>query len=445
MDPDDTPEAHVEDTLVAGAGLCHRVVVEICANEGPDRIRELVLRGAKFDTHEDGPLSLTREGGHSARRVVHAADATGAEVERALLERVAAHPNVRLGRAPHGHRPHHAVSLRRAGRCVRLRLDAAPARSPARPQRRDPPRHATVLATGGAGKVYLYTTNPDVATGDGVAMAYRAGAEIGNMEFYQFHPTCLYHPRAKSFLMTEALRGEGGDPSARRRHRVHGAARPPQRPRPSRHRGPRHRLRDEAHGLATTCCSTSRTSPRAFIQRALPHHPRRVPRSGIDITVRAHPGRAGGPLHVRRRQHRSARPHLDPGPLGDRGVRVHGPPRRQPPRLQLPPRRPRVRPPRREEARRASSPSCARARSRASPSGRPRRRDAERRGGRRHPQLGRAAPHHVELRRHRALGLAPAPRGRSIACCRRRSASTTGSTSSRGTCSSCATSPPWPS
>jgi L-aspartate oxidase len=204
MDPDDTPAAHVEDTLVAGAGLCHRVVVEICANEGPDRIRELVLRGAKFDTHEDGTLSLTREGGHSARRVVHAADATGREVERALLERVAAHPNVRV--VEH----HTAIDLIMLSRFGGPELCAGVYALDEKTGKVETHlAHATVLATGGAGKVYLYTSNPDVATGDGVAMAYRAGAEIGNMEFYQFHPTCLYHPRAKSFLITEALRGEG--------------------------------------------------------------------------------------------------------------------------------------------------------------------------------------------------------------------------------------------
>lgn len=204
MDPEDTPEAHAEDTLDAGAGLCHRVVVEICATEGPDRIRELVDYGADFDKHADGTLSLTREGGHSARRVVHTADATGREVQRALLERASKHPNIRIEEDTTAI---DLIMLSRFGGpelCAGIyglhvptgKVETFLAR-------------ATVLASGGAGKVYLYTSNPDVATGDGVAMAYRAGAEIGNMEFYQFHPTCLYHPRAKSFLITEALRGEG--------------------------------------------------------------------------------------------------------------------------------------------------------------------------------------------------------------------------------------------
>ncbi len=211
---DDTPEAHVRDTLIAGGGLCHEVVVEICAREGPERIRELIARGAVFDKDEHGDLSLTREGGHSARRVVHVADATGAEVERALVDRVKAHPNIRIF-------DHHMaidlIMLSRFGGpdvCVGAYvLDDRESREVAGAVKSHRVEtflgRATVLATGGAGKVYLYTTNPDVATGDGIAMAYRAGAEIGNMEFYQFHPTCLYHPQAKNFLITEALRGEG--------------------------------------------------------------------------------------------------------------------------------------------------------------------------------------------------------------------------------------------
>lgn len=204
MDPEDSPASHTADTLDAGAGLCHRTVVEICATEGPDRIRELLEYGAAFDKHADGTLSLTREGGHSARRVVHAADATGREVERALLDRAKAHPRIRI--------VEHTtaidlIMLSRFGGpelCAGVyALDVATNRVETYLAK------ATVLATGGAGKVYLYTSNPDVATGDGVAMAFRAGAEVGNMEFYQFHPTCLYHPRAKSFLITEALRGEG--------------------------------------------------------------------------------------------------------------------------------------------------------------------------------------------------------------------------------------------
>ena len=209
--PDDTPEAHVKDTLVAGAGLCHEVVAEICAREGPDRVRELIERGTRFD-HEEGRLHLTREGGHSARRVVHAADATGAEVERALLDRAAANSNIRI---VENQTAIDLIILSRFGGpdlCAGAYVLDENGGSNAGPKRHVVETYlarATVLASGGAGKVYLYTTNPDVATGDGVAMAYRAGAEIANMEFYQFHPTCLYHPRAKNFLISEALRGEG--------------------------------------------------------------------------------------------------------------------------------------------------------------------------------------------------------------------------------------------
>jgi L-aspartate oxidase len=222
FDPGDSVDAHVRDTLEAGAGLCHEVVAEICASEGPERVRELIARGARFD-HDGGQVSLGREGGHSARRIVHAADATGRELERALLEQARKSPNIRF--AEH-HTAIDLIMLSRFGgpdACGGAYvLDEAAADAPppaavegaARPSSKGHVvetylARATILATGGAGKVYLYTTNPDVATGDGVAMAYRAGAEIANMEFYQFHPTCLFHPEAKSFLVTEALRGEG--------------------------------------------------------------------------------------------------------------------------------------------------------------------------------------------------------------------------------------------
>jgi L-aspartate oxidase len=208
MSPEDSPESHKRDTLVAGAGLCHDVAVEVCVREGPDRVRDLMRRGARFDADGDG-LSLTREGGHSARRVVHHTDATGREVVRALLEAVSKHPNIRV-------LEHHTaidlIMLSKFGGpdvCVGAYVLDEESSPDGSGVVKTFLARETVIATGGAGKVYLYTTNPDVATGDGVAMAYRAGAEIGNMEFYQFHPTCLFHPQAKSFLVTEALRGEG--------------------------------------------------------------------------------------------------------------------------------------------------------------------------------------------------------------------------------------------
>jgi L-aspartate oxidase len=205
LGPGDEFEKHVQDTLVAGAGLCHRDAVEVTVQEGPERIRWLQSLGVDFDREGDR-LHLTREGGHSERRVAHAKDATGREVERALLaacdaagvpileDMVAVDllTSSRLG-VGGANRVLGAYVLERASGEVGTFTAAV-----------------TVLATGGAGKVYLYTSNPDVATGDGVAMAWRAGAAVANMEFFQFHPTCLYHPAAKSFLISEALRGEGG-------------------------------------------------------------------------------------------------------------------------------------------------------------------------------------------------------------------------------------------
>jgi L-aspartate oxidase len=211
MDPKhDSFEAHAEDTLRAGCGLSKRAIVEMVVRDGPARVRELIELGAAFDhateRNEHGAaLDLTREGGHTARRVVHASDMTGREVQRVLVEAVRRHPNICI------YENHMAIDLIElakwggphlvAGAYVLDHVAGVVHTFVAR---------ATVLATGGAGKVYLYTSNPDVATGDGVAMAYRAGALISNMEFFQFHPTCLYHPAAKSFLISEALRGEGG-------------------------------------------------------------------------------------------------------------------------------------------------------------------------------------------------------------------------------------------
>ncbi len=201
---------HERDTLRCGAGLCDRAVVRQVVREGPERVRELEALGVGFSRAGRG-YALGREGGHSRRRIVHAADFTGRAVEQVLLDRVRSHPRVRVlenrlavdlildsrlrhRRSPAGGRDAcwGAYALDR----VTGRIAPVTAR-------------CTVVATGGCGKVYLYTSNPDVATGDGVAMAYRAGVPVGNLEFVQFHPTCLYHPRAKSFLLSEALRGEG--------------------------------------------------------------------------------------------------------------------------------------------------------------------------------------------------------------------------------------------
>ncbi|NIP81673.1 MAG: FAD-dependent oxidoreductase, partial [Gemmatimonadetes bacterium] len=202
MSPTDSVELHVQDTLRAGAGLCHERAVRELAREGPERVRELMEWGAKF-TRSHGGLSLGREGGHSRRRIVHADDLTGREIERALLRAVADHPAIQTredhlvldlltgtdrGRPvcggaivfDHGHDEIIAVRARR-----------------------------TLLASGGLGRVYRHTTNPDIATGDGVAMAYRAGAPVANLEFVQFHPTALYPAEGQAVLISEAVRGEG--------------------------------------------------------------------------------------------------------------------------------------------------------------------------------------------------------------------------------------------
>src|SRR5215472_18650402 len=210
---EDSFELHVRDTLTAGAGLCKESVVRTIVEEGPARIQELIELGMKFSERgapaEEGgkELDLGKEGGHSKRRILHAKDVTGREIERALLDAVSRQPNIevfenhfaidlitgqKLGYVGDNHCLGVYVLDKKAGRVFAF---VAP---------------VTLLATGGCGKVYLYTTNPDIATGDGVAMAYRAGAAIANMEFIQFHPTCLYHPKAKSFLISEAVRGEGG-------------------------------------------------------------------------------------------------------------------------------------------------------------------------------------------------------------------------------------------
>jgi L-aspartate oxidase len=197
---------HEEDTFTAGSGLNHRDAVEVTVHEGPDRVRELADMGAVFNRRPDGEWDLTREGGHSRRRIVHSGDITGREVERVLLAACDDRPNIQFVSDSA------AIDLvlqRRSGHGEPARVLGVYVLLPTGEIETFLGR-AVVLATGGAGKVYLYTTNPDVATGDGVAMAYRAGAHIANMEFYQFHPTCLFSPEAKNFLISEALRGEGG-------------------------------------------------------------------------------------------------------------------------------------------------------------------------------------------------------------------------------------------
>ena len=204
---DDSVEAHVRDTLEAGAGLCRAEVVRFVVERGPSTIEALLELGVDFDRATAGGFELGREGGHSQRRVLHHRDATGKEIERALLARARAHPRIELLE------DHLAVDLlrsRRAGLAGPDRALGAYVLDAGRGVVERFRARITFLATGGAGKVYLYTSNPDIASGDGMAIAWRAGCRLANMEFFQFHPTCLFHPRAKSFLVSEALRGEGG-------------------------------------------------------------------------------------------------------------------------------------------------------------------------------------------------------------------------------------------
>ena len=200
---DDSFEAHTRDTLKAGVGMCHPQVVETVVREGPERIRELIALGTNFSRRSGEEYDLGLEGGHSYRRILHAADATGQEIIRALVDAVRSQPNIRILEN------HMGVDLLTTGGPAGTECWGAYVLDLETNQVATFPARVTVLCTGGAGKVYLYTSNPDVATGDGVAMAYRAGAPVANLEFFQFHPTCLFHPQAKSFLISEALRGEG--------------------------------------------------------------------------------------------------------------------------------------------------------------------------------------------------------------------------------------------
>uniref|UniRef100_UPI0009F6EF54 L-aspartate oxidase n=1 Tax=Thauera phenolivorans TaxID=1792543 RepID=UPI0009F6EF54 len=208
LDATDSVEAHIQDTFTAGAGLCDPVATRFVVENSRRAIEWLIERGVPFTREDESAIGyhLTREGGHSHRRIIHAADATGAAVQATLGAQVRAHPNIDI------FEHHIAIDLVLGDKighpelgCVGAYVLDIEAGTVVTFGARN-----TVLATGGTGKVYLYTTNPDVATGDGVAMAWRAGCRVGNMEFIQFHPTCLYHPQEKSFLISEAVRGEGG-------------------------------------------------------------------------------------------------------------------------------------------------------------------------------------------------------------------------------------------
>jgi len=215
LDSGDSYEEHISDTLVAGAGLCDEGATRFIVEHGREAIQWLIDQGVPFTRDDSAELGfhLTREGGHSQRRIIHAADATGHAVQVTLEQKVRSHPNITLLEN------HYAIDLITSHKLDRRGADGkklAPrclglyAQDVTSGKVITIAADQTVMATGGAGKVYLYTTNPDTATGDGIAMAWRAGCRVSNMEFIQFHPTCLYHPYAKSFLISEAVRGEGG-------------------------------------------------------------------------------------------------------------------------------------------------------------------------------------------------------------------------------------------
>jgi L-aspartate oxidase len=215
VDGSDNFDLHINDTLESGDGICNRKIVEMVVKDGPERIKELIEIGAKFSHKYDAPdeLDLGMEGGHSKRRIVHAKDRTGSEIERALLEKVRGNPNIVI------YENHMAIDLITKSKLIRRGIIASESHESCwgayvlnvnTGEVITFQSRVTVLSTGGTGKIYLYTTNPDIATGDGIAMGCRAGVKVANMEFVQFHPTCLYHPLAKNFLISEAVRGEGG-------------------------------------------------------------------------------------------------------------------------------------------------------------------------------------------------------------------------------------------
>ncbi len=283
LDERDSIESHVQDTLRTGAGLCDESIVRLVVERGPDSIRWLVDQGVLFTRNTLDPTAggyhLTQEGGHSHRRVIHAADATGRAVETTLEARARSRPNLSL------FENHIAIDLVTGSK---LRLSDNRCLG-AYVLRKDTGHVETflakvvVLATGGANKVYLYTTNPDVSTGDGIAMAWRAGCRVANMEFIQFHPTCLYHPQVKTFLITEALRGEGAylllPDGSRFMHRFHERAELAPRDVVAR------AIDHEMKRLGADCLYLDIShKPAQFVEEHFPTIYRRCLELGIDIT-----------------------------------------------------------------------------------------------------------------------------------------------------------------
>ena len=332
LDPEDTFEEHVADTLVAGGTLCDRDVVEMVVREAPDRIHELQQWGTEFD-EEAGRLALGREGGHSHHRIVHAlGDATGNEVMRAVIARRA------------------AAELRNLGKLVHPRFTHLRRRLPRR--HRLEPRtwqnlvwaKQTILATGGCGQIYRETTNPPVATGDGHAMAYRAGAELRDMEFMQFHPTVLYIAGSSRTLITEAMRGEGARLVDRQRPSLHARLRPARRTRPAR-RGHRRRSSRRWKRRGTPCVYLDMTHlDAAHVRAALPRHRRALPAVRPRHHARPHSRSPRRALHDRRRDGRHRRPHHGARPVGRRRSDFQRAARRQSPGVEQSARRAGLRP-----------------------------------------------------------------------------------------------------
>ena len=313
----DSFDLHIQDTLASGDGLCNLEVVEKVVKSGPDRIRELIDLGVRFNLKEEqryqGPLDfdLGREGGHSQKRIVHAQDMTGLELEKILVAHVREHDRIRVIEN------HIAIDLitcstrmkrglvtttHEAFCCGAYVLDRFTRQVHTFEAR------ITLLATGGAGKVYLYTSNPDIATGDGIAMGYRAGATVANLEFVQFHPTCLYHPDAKNFLISEAVRGEGGILVDAAGHAFMEKY-DPQKDLACRDVVARAIDTElKKSGDDSVYLDISHKKP-DFIKSRFPNLYQKCLefRSGYDS--RAHSGGAGCPLHVRRRFHGHVRPH----------------------------------------------------------------------------------------------------------------------------------------
>jgi len=215
LDPKDSFDLHIADTIESGAGLCNEEIVHMVVTNGPDMIRELISLGVNFshNTTQTDRLDLTQEGGHSMRRIVHTDDLTGKEVEGSLIKNAERNKKIRI------YENHMAIDLITTSKFIKRGISTNETEETCwgayvldinTGEVKTFMSRVTVLATGGAGKVYLYTSNPDIATGDGVAIGYRAGAKVANMEFVQFHPTCLYHPMEKNFLISESVRGEGG-------------------------------------------------------------------------------------------------------------------------------------------------------------------------------------------------------------------------------------------